>query len=93
MLADMKADHKVSLHSISYGKLLIEETCSLSEGVTDMVLLMVGVHPTAACDKFVENICCCFTDMVLLMVGVHPTAACDKFVENICCCCVSHIIV
>jgi len=66
MLADMKVDHKVSLHSISYSKLLIEETCNLSEGVTDMVLLMVGVCPTAACDKFVENICCCCVSHIIV---------------------------
>jgi len=59
LLQDMKVDQKVSIHSISRGKLLIEKTGNLSEGVTDIVFLMVGVLLTAACDKFVEIICCC----------------------------------
>jgi len=59
-------DHKVSLHSISHGKLLIEETGNLSEGVTDIVLLMVGVLLTPACDKFVEIICrCCISHVIV----------------------------
>jgi hypothetical protein len=66
MLADMNVDHKVSLHSISHGTLLIEETCDLSEGVTDIVLLIVAVHPTAACDKFVEIICCCCVSHIIV---------------------------
>jgi hypothetical protein len=62
----MKVDKKVSLHSIGHGKLLIEETGNLSEGVTDIVLLMVGVLITAACDKYVEIICCCCVSHIIV---------------------------
>jgi len=62
----MKVDQEVSSHSISNGKLLIEETGNLSDGVSDIVLLMVGVLLTAACDKFVEIICCCCVSHIIV---------------------------
>jgi hypothetical protein len=78
-------DQKISLHSVSHRKLLIGETGNLSEGVTNIFLLMVGVLLTAACDKSVKIICCCCISHIIVwsltlvwQVKQYPDKCCFK---------------